>query len=218
MHYCNVFLVKGENKLDALAMVEKFLQPYNEALDGDMGEWDWYQWGGRWSWWDYKKEYESVLFRPQTEEEKERGSRTYWNSYHDPDVKGQKAVVTFPDGSVSHIEYGNPYPFQHWCHEHPESEIKNAIDPKFYGIIEDQLKARQKSIDRNKKYIAEYESGEDDGFNMLEYYRESLENKSKRWTIDSYFWNITDDNCSYNKEEIEKNPESWFLINCDLHS
>jgi len=183
------------------------------------GEWDWYQWGGRWSWWDYDEEYEHVLFKPQTEEEKKRGSRTYWNSYHDPEVKGKKAIVTFPDGSQQAIEYGTPYPFQSWCNANPEhSDVIGATDPRFFEIIKKSRGSRADTIEWYNKCIKEYEEGKEDSSDMKPYYERKLKSIDERWTVDSYFWNITGGSFDYNREEIEKDPTHWFLVNVDLHT
>jgi len=179
------------------------------------GEWDWKQWGGRWSWWDYYKEYRDVLFK---EYDPETGSGTYWNRFHDSEVAGKKATVTFPDGTVQRIDYGTAYPFQTWCNDHPEMfEVKDATDPKFFELIETGIKSHYKSVTWWEKQKEEHES-KDDPSDMASWYQKKLDKSGQRWGTATYFWNITENSFGYNKEEILEEPERWFLVNVDLHS
>lgn len=193
------------------------------------GEWDWYQWGGRYSWWDYNKEYEHVLFNPQTPEQKEKGWRTYRNRYHDDEIRGKKAEVTFPDGTKTLMEYGTPYPFQTWANNNPEfHDVIDATDITFWGRIEEHLgywrsnmlrdrewQGRYEEQDKkNKESEKEYQSG------MYSWAVEKGENTEDptRYCTEKYFFNITHGNMDVPKIQIRFEPEKWFLVNVDLHS
>ncbi len=174
------------------------------------GEWDWYQFGGRWMWCNLVEKYMDNIVKPDT--------NTYWNHYHDEEVKGKKWLCEFPDGTQALLDYGSEYELKGWTSDNPEwFEVKDARDPKFFEIIEHQLQTRDKSIERDKEQIAKYAAGEEDKVGMAGYYADSLEAKETRWTSDSYFWNITDDTLEFDREKIAEAPESWFLVNLDLH-
>jgi len=176
------------------------------------GEWDWYQFGGRWMWCPLVEKYMDNIAKPGTDH--------YWNRFHDPEVKGKKWLCEFPDGTVDWLDYGSEYPLQKWTNNNPTwFEVIDATDSKFFEHIEISLKAKVDADEWDEQQIAKYETGkEEDRTDMLEWYRRKLKTRQKRWTISSYFWNITDDCQGLDKERIGANPTHWFLVNVDLHS
>jgi len=178
---------------------------YNE-----LSEWDWYQFGGRWMWSDLVDKNIHNIVKPGTDH--------YWNRYHDKDAKAQFWLCMLPDGTWEWMELGSDYGLKSWVADHPElSEVKDASDPEFYKIIEQQLEARKESIKWCEEQVRKYDSGEEKGYDMSDYYRRNLEALHSRWTNDSYFWNITGDSLEYDREEIDNDPEHWFIVNVDLH-
>ncbi len=176
-------------------------------------EWDWYQFGGRWMWSDLVDKYIDLISK-----ETEHGGRSY-RGIEDSPADG--ITVVFPDGTEQHVDTGIRLDFalKSWVGDHPEhSEVKDATDPEFFEIIGQQLAHRDKAIKWDKEQLAKYAAGEEDKSGMAEYYADSLEAKKTRWTSDSYFWNITDDTLDFDREVIEGDPESWFLVNMDLHT
>ena len=176
-------------------------------------EWDWYQFGGRWMWSDLQEKYEDLISKPM-----ENGGRSYRGLGDSP---SGGTMIEFPDGTTKTVDSGISldYALKDWVGDHPEySEVKDARDPEFFGIIKHQLEARDEGIKRDKEQIAKYAAGEEDKVGMAVYYADSLEAKKTRWTSDSYFWNITDDTLVFDREKIAEAPESWFLVNLDLHT
>ena len=45
-----------------------------------------------------------------------------------------------------------------------------------------------------------------------------LEQLSEYMIPEIQFWNITDNSFNFDKNEILKNPKSWFLVSCYIHS
>jgi hypothetical protein len=214
MHYHNIFLVKARNKKEAVKKVEKFLAPFNDQIQPEegegeyFGEWDWYQFGGRWMWSDLVEKNIDKIVKP--------GTTCYWNHYHDPEVMGKTWDLLTPTGETITMNYGDDYPIKDWVNEHPDlAEVKDAKDEKFFELIEHQRKAIDKSIAWEKECLTK-EQTED----MKSYYQKQLllhEGKS-RWTTDTHFWNITDNSFNYDRKEILKSPTKWFIVNVDLHN
>jgi len=192
---------------------------YTSRTDNPNGEWDWYQLGGRWMWSDLMKKYEDKMYRPKTKEEEKSGWRTYWNQFHDEEVKGKLWFCQFPDGSTAMLEYGSPYALQRWVHEHPEySEVIDATNENFWNIIKDVPKYKEEKIKEYKKNVKHWEDKNDKG--MVEYVKEKLDRveREDRWAIHLNFWNIEEDRFGVDEELIKKDPKHWFLVNVDLHS
>jgi len=106
-----------------------------------IGEWDWYQFGGRWMWSELRKKYRDNIVKPNTDH--------YWNRYHDKEVVGKKWLCTFPDGTTQYLDYGSDFEIKGWVSAHPEhSEVIDATDPTFFDKIEYM-----------KKYMRRHEAG-----------------------------------------------------------
>ena len=177
------------------------------------GEWDWYQFGGRWMWSELEDKYVNQISKPSLS-----GNGRSYRGLRDSPKEG--LIIEFPDGTTKHVDTGISMDFalKTWVNDHPEhSEVKDATDPKFYEIIDNQLLYRDKAIKWDKEQLAKYMTDEEDKGNMAEYYGDKLKNKGVRWTVDSYFWNITDDTLTFCPIDIDKDPEEWFLVNLDLH-
>jgi len=207
MHYHNVFLVKAVSKREAIQKVRDFLEPFHDK------EFDWYQFGGRWMWSDLVEKYLDKIARF----DEKLKTWVYWNPFHDPEVKGKTVVIKFPDGTEVETEYGSDvdYAIKDWVGAHPElSEVKDATDPEFFNIIEEMRKTAEERLSWYKKLL-EKETGEE----MKRYYRGHVKllSEKPRWTIETHFWNVTENSFDYNKDEILKDPKHWFIVNVDLH-
>ena len=218
IHYNNIFLVKAEDKEDAIRLVKEFLEPYDESLENDYersedyyynadGQWDWYVIGGRWSWSTLVDEYRDYI------------------SYRDKDMRyyhhrgAGNVDIKFPDGIVmKNVEYGFPVEraIHDWIEQHPTlSEVIDGNDLKFWDILDKYKDITKRNIDDAKQT---YERWKDDK-SMSEWAKRRLDDVYEdKWAVDRYFWNIYSDNQVIDIDEINKDKSHWFLVNCDLHS
>jgi len=220
MHYHNVFLVKAKDKAEAKKLVEKFLEPFYEELPVEVdeegypynpqGEWDWYQFGGRWMWSDLIRKNIDKIVKP--------GTNFLWNPYYDEEVKGKTWTLQLPDGSTMGLEYGDTYPIRSWVHEHAElSEIIDATNPRFFEILEGMYNLANKVMKEHFEWAKRYrERGDEEMAEWAERKGELLKERT-RWTIDTHFWNITENRHGYDIDAIKADPKHWFLVNVDLH-
>lgn len=180
------------------------------------GEWDWYTIGGRWLWSKLSKKYEKYIIRP----EKLDGSQVYWNEFHDQAVIGKKCILTFPDKTQVITSYGMnaERAITDWVRNNPyETEVLDAINPEFFKKINHMLRALNKEKQWWKKEQKEYKA-KDPESSMINFYQKRIDSVGKHWQTEAYFWNVTDNTNTYDKEAILKDPTHWFIVNVDLHS
>ncbi len=187
MHFHNIFLVNepSENKTIVINKVTKFLEPFN--VDNGGGEWDWYQFGGRWMW--------STLTDDNIDKIRKPGTNYYWNHYHDPEVKDKRWELKFPNGMSKSVYYGDDFTIKEWVDAHPaQTEVIDATDKTFFKKIDDMS----------------------NGSNLFRE-REFTPDGDGAWNNSLGFWNVTDNTNHYNKTKIMNTPKQWFLVNTDIH-
>ena len=171
------------------------------------GCWDWYQWGGRWMW--------STLVKDNIDNIVKPGTDYYWNRFHDEEVKGKNWLLALPDGTSMIMDYGDEYPIKSWVDANPEmTEVVDATEKDFSEIIDKLRESAHESV----KWWTEQRNAEDQILDMKEWYQNKIDKGYDGWGVDLHFWNITYNNYKYNMDEINTEPEKWFLVNVDLHS
>ena len=224
MHFHHVLLVKADSASEAISLVKDFLEGFRDEV------YDWYQFGGRFAWSDLFEKYKDKLIHKIEIDGEEVW--VYWNPYHDEEVKGKTWICEFPDGSKTKIRYGDPYPLYDWIDKHPEySEIINATDPHFWGILKKfaSLSVKPDVINLEKHWTKDelWEALHDPRKLREKEKRDSsalyciiriLERASlDKYTFDSHFFNITGYSKEYDEEAIKREPKKWWLVNLDLH-
>jgi len=171
------------------------------------GQWDYYQFGGRWMWSNLIKDNMDKIVKP--------GTNHYWNRFHDNEVKGKTWTITYPDGTVHLLEYGQDFEIRKWVSNHPElSEVVDATEIDFTPIIEKLKQSYRKSV----KFWGEQKDNEETSEDIKNLYKKKIDQGLTKWTADCHFWNITDNSYNYDVGEIKTEPKRWYLVNVDLHS
>jgi hypothetical protein len=230
LHFNHVILVKAEDHVEALGKVRSFMEAYYPSV------YDWYQIGGRWAWSDLFDKYHDKIYRPQTDEDKERGMLVYWNQYHDEEVKGKTWRCEFPNGEVKEFNYGDSYGLKSWIDQHPEySEVIDANHPRFMDRlfhmssmsvnvephIQDEIKKHWNKDTLWEAFLnpINFRVAVEREYMALYYLKKILgQADTHEYTTDSYFYNIEEYSKSFDLEEIQADPEHWFLVNLDLHN
>jgi len=186
VHYHCLFLTKADSAGGAAGSVEDFLDAYKGH------EWDWWVFGGRWSW--------------------VKGKSAYDHGWEGEviDVRHPCFFERIDAGMEGSLKNFNCY---------IESLINSKAFPMDMRLGDFLNMLYMRMEESHGKEVTSNSALSDSDWRLAFFcLRKVLDFADCFWTNGRCFFNIENYSCCVNHDEINESPDKWFLVNVDIHN